>query len=223
MSAIAPSILSADFSRLGDQVKEVEAAGADRVHVDVMDGHFVPNLSMGAIVVKGLRPVTKMPLEVHLMVEDPGRFFDGFVKAGADSLIVHLEIYPDPRAVLQHIRRGLGKKAGLAFNPDMPVERIEPFLADADLALCMTVFPGFGGQAYLPESTHRIRQLRALIQRHNPACDLEVDGGINAQTIATASAAGANVFVAGNAVFLANGGPAAGVKELHRLASDAVK
>jgi ribulose-phosphate 3-epimerase len=221
MSAIAPSILSADFSRLGEQVKEVEAAGADRIHVDVMDGHFVPNLSMGAIVVKGLRPVTKMPLEVHLMVEDPGRFFDGFVKAGADTLIVHLEIHPDPRAVLQHIRRGLGKKAGLAFNPDLPVERIEPFLADTDLALCMTVFPGFGGQAYIPESTDRIRRLRALIQRHNPACDLEVDGGINAQTIATAAAAGANVFVAGNAVFLANGGPAAGVKELHRLAASA--
>ena len=119
---IAPSILSADFSRLGEQVREVEAAGADRIHVDVMDGHFVPNLSMGAVVVKGLRPVTKLPLEVHLMVEDPGRFLDGFVKAGADTLIVHLEVLPDPRPMLEHIRRGLGKKVGLAFNPDMPVD-----------------------------------------------------------------------------------------------------
>src|SRR3954464_1865760 len=119
MLAIAPSILSADFSRLWEQVREVETAGANRIHVDVMDGHFVPNLSMGAVVVKGLRPVTRLPLEVHLMVEDPGRFLNGFVTAGADSLIVHLEAVPDPRQILDHIRRGLGKKVGLAFNPDM--------------------------------------------------------------------------------------------------------
>ena len=216
---IAPSILSADFSRLGDQVREVDAAGADRIHVDVMDGHFVPNLSMGAVVVKGLRPVTRRPLEVHLMVEDPARFLDGFVKAGADTLIVHLEVHPDPRAILHHIRRGLGKKAGLAFNPDMPVEKAEPFLADIDLALCMTVFPGFGGQAYIPESTERIRKLRTLLARHNPACDLEVDGGIDARTIGAAAAAGANVFVAGTAVYGAKDGPAAGVRELQRLAA----
>src|SRR5215210_6164857 len=118
---LAPSILAADFSRLGELVREVEAAGADRIHVDVMDGHFVPNLSMGAEVVKGLRPVTTLPIEVHLMVEEPGRFLDGFVKAGADTLIVHLEVLPDPRQILHHIRVALGKKAGLAFNPDMPV------------------------------------------------------------------------------------------------------
>jgi len=216
MSAIAPSILSADFSRLGEQVKEVEAAGADRVHVDVMDGHFVPNLSMGPVVVKGLRPVTRLPLEVHLMVEDPGRFLDGFAAAGADTLIIHLEIHPDPRPILAHIR-GLGKKAGLAFNPDMPVERVEPFLVDADLALCMTVFPGFGGQAYVPASTDRIRQLRRLIDRHNPACELEVDGGIDVHTAPVAAAAGVNVFVAGTAVFGVPGGPAAAVRELKRL------
>jgi ribulose-phosphate 3-epimerase len=218
---IAPSILSADFSRLGDLVKEVEAAGANRIHVDVMDGHFVPNLSMGAIVVKGLRPVTRLPLEVHLMVEDPGRFLDGFVKAGADTLIVHLEVHPDPRAILHQIR-GLGKKTGLAFNPDMPVEKIEPFLGDIDLALCMTVFPGFGGQAYIPESTERVRQLRGLVARHNPACEIEVDGGIDARTAPVAAAAGANVFVAGTAVFGAKGGPAAGVRELHQLTAGAV-
>src|SRR5262249_12505739 len=172
MTAIAPSILSADFSRLGQLVKEVDAAGADRIHVDVMDGHFVPNLSMGAVVVKGLRPVTKLPREVHLMVEEPGRFLDGFVKAGADTLIVHLEVHPDPRLILQQIRDGLGKKAGLAFNPDMPVEKIAPFLKDTDLALCMTVFPGFGGQAYIAHSDDLIRDLRGLLQRPNPACQL---------------------------------------------------
>src|SRR5215470_11625048 len=213
---IAPSILSADFSRLGEQVREVAAAGANRIHVDVMDGHFVPNLSMGSIVVKGIRPVTKLPLEVHLMVEDPGRFLDGFVKAGSDAFIVHLEVLPDPRPMIEQIR-GLGKKVGLAFNPDLPVEKIEPYLRDIDLALCMTVFPGFGGQAYIPESTERLQKLRALVNKHNPACEIEVDGGINTATIAPAAKAGANVFVAGNAVFLARGGPAAGVKELAAL------
>jgi ribulose-phosphate 3-epimerase len=215
---IAPSILSADFSRLGELVREVVAAGADRIHVDVMDGHFVPNLSMGAVVVKGLRPVTNRPLEVHLMVEDPGRFLDGFVKAGADTLIVHLEVLPDPRPLLAHIRGSLGKKVGLAFNPDMPVARLEPYLRDIDLALCMTVFPGFGGQAYIPESTERIKSLRALLDRQNPRCEIEVDGGIDNKTIALAAGAGANVFVAGTAVFGAREGPAGAVKELATLA-----
>jgi len=215
---IAPSILAADFSRLGELVRETEAAGANRIHVDVMDGHFVPNLSMGAVVVKGLRPVTKLPLEVHLMVEDPGRFLDGFVKAGADTLIVHLEVVPDPRPILEHIRRGLGKKVGLAFNPDLPVSRIEPYLRDIDLALCMTVFPGFGGQAYIPESTARIAELRKLIEKHNPTCEIEVDGGIDAATIPLASRAGANVFVAGTAIFGAKQGIGAAMKQLQGLA-----
>jgi ribulose-phosphate 3-epimerase len=218
MNAIAPSILSADFSRLGELVREVEAAGADRIHVDVMDGHFVPNLSMGSVVVKGLRPVTKLPLEVHLMVEDPGRFLDGFVKAGCDTLIVHLEVLDDPRPMLQHIKSGLGKKAGLVFNPDMPVERIEPFLKDIDLALCMTVFPGFGGQAYIPESTDRIGKLRKLIKRTNPDCELEVDGGIDSRTIGAAAAAGANVFVSGTGVFGSYLTPGTAVQELQQIA-----
>jgi ribulose-phosphate 3-epimerase len=218
---IAPSILSADFSRLGELVCEVEAAGADRIHVDVMDGHFVPNLSMGAVVVKGLRPVTRLPLEVHLMVEDPGRFIEGFVTAGADTLIVHLEVLDDPRPLLDHVRNGFGKKVGLAFNPDMPVARMEPYLKDIDLALCMTVFPGFGGQAYIPESTERVRELRRLVGHNNPACEIEVDGGIDARTIPFAAGAGADVFVAGTSVFGAKGGPAAAVKELHRLAESA--
>lgn len=220
---IAPSILAADFSRLGELVREVDAAGANRIHVDVMDGHFVPNLSMGAVVVKGLRPVTRLPLEVHLMVEDPARFLDGFVKAGADTLIVHLEVLPDPRPLLDHIRRALSKKVGLAFNPDLPVARVEPYLRDIDLALCMTVFPGFGGQAYIPESTERIRQLRELVNRHNPNCEIEVDGGIEKHTLPLAAAAGANVFVAGTAVFGAPEGPAAAVQELQRLASTSTR
>jgi ribulose-phosphate 3-epimerase len=215
---IAPSILSADFSRLGELVRETDAAGANRIHIDVMDGHFVPNLSMGAVVVKGLRPVTKLPLEIHLMVEDPGRFLDGFVRAGADTLIVHLEVLPDPRQMLEHIRRGLGKKVGLAFNPDMPVAKIEPYLRDIDLALCMTVFPGFGGQMFIPESAARIRELRSLVDEHNPACEIEVDGGIDRETIPIASQAGANVFVAGTAVFGTGESPTTAVKQLAQLA-----
>jgi ribulose-phosphate 3-epimerase len=215
---IAPSILSADFGRLGEQVATVEAAGANRIHVDVMDGHFVPNLSMGAITVKGIRPFTKLPLEVHLMVEDPGRFLDGFVKAGADSFIVHLEVLPDPRPMIEQIR-GMGKRVGLAFNPDLAVEKIEPYLRDIDLALCMTVFPGFGGQPYIPESTARIAKLRGLVNAHNPACEIEVDGGIDEKTIGEAARAGATVFVAGSAIYSRPSGAAAAVKHMAALAA----
>ncbi len=217
---IAPSILAADFSRLGELVREVDSAGANRIHIDVMDGHFVPNLSMGSVVVKGLRPVTQLPLEVHLMVEDPARFLDGFVKAGADTLIVHLEVLSDPRPLMDHIRRGLGKKVGLAFNPDMPVSRIEPYLRDIDLALCMTVFPGFGGQAFIPESPQRLRTLSRLVQEQNPACEIEVDGGIDLETLPKAWAAGANVFVAGTSIFGASQGPTEALKELAALAAE---
>jgi ribulose-phosphate 3-epimerase len=218
MPALAPSILAADFSRLGELVKLTEAGGADRVHVDVMDGHFVPNLSMGSVVVKGLRPITKLPLEVHLMVTNPENFLDGFAQAGADSFIFHLEVQPDPKLLIATIR-AMGKGVGLAFNPDFPVERIEPFIADIDLALCMTVFPGFGGQAYIPESTERIRTLRSYIQRINPKCELEVDGGIDKKTIGLAAGAGANVFVAGTSIFSAKEGPTAATRELIALAS----
>lgn len=222
MIAIAPSILAADFAHLGEQVRETERAGADRVHVDVMDGHFVPNLSMGAVVVKGLRPVTRLPLEVHLMVEDPGRFLDGFVKAGADTLIFHLEVEPEPERLLRHVR-SLGKKVGLAFNPDMPVERIKPHLAEIDLALCMTVFPGFGGQAFISGSPDRIRAMREMIRGQNPACELEVDGGIDAESTPAAVTAGANVLVAGTAIFGAKAGPAAATRQLADLATRAPK
>ncbi|HYV36651.1 MAG TPA: ribulose-phosphate 3-epimerase [Gemmataceae bacterium] len=213
MIHIAPSILAADFSRLGEQVAEVERAGVHRIHVDVMDGHFVPNLSMGACVVQGLRPHTKLPLEVHLMVDNPGLYFDGFVKAGADGFIVHHEVLPDPRPIFQRIR-SLGKKVGFAVNPDYPVEALEPYLGEIDLALCMTVHPGFGGQPFIAESPERIHKLRAMIDKHNPSCELEVDGGVDLRTAPIAVAAGANVLVVGTGIFKYAGGAAQAVREL---------
>src|SRR5262245_4102713 len=216
MVAIAPSILAADFARLGDQVRETERGGANRVHVDVMDGHFVPNLSMGPVVVHALRPITRLPLEVHLMITDPLKYADSFLKAGADSVIAHHEVLPDSRSFLQSVR-AKGRKVGLAVNPATPVEVLEPLLAEIDLALCMTVWPGFGGQSYLPESPDRIRKLRQLIDRVNPACELEVDGGIDLATAKTSTAAGATVLVAGTAIFGAAGGPKHAVEQFCQL------
>jgi ribulose-phosphate 3-epimerase len=215
MIHIAPSILAADFARLGEQVRETERGGARRIHIDVMDGHFVPNLSMGPQVVKALRKVTGLPLEVHLMIDHPGKFTDAFFRAGADSVIVHIEVVPDPRPLIQTIH-GAGKKIGLAVKPDTPVAALEPFLSELDLALCMTVHPGFGGQSFLPESPERIRQLRQLIQRRHPACELEVDGGIESHTVPTSVQAGANVLVMGTAIFHAPEGPAAAVEAVRR-------
>jgi ribulose-phosphate 3-epimerase len=194
-------------------VREVERGGADRIHVDVMDGHFVPNLSMGPVVVKGLRPVTKLPLEVHLMVEEPARFIELFDQAGADALLVHHEVLEDPRLVLEEIR-GRGKRVGMVINPATAVEALEPYLSEIDLALCMTVWPGFGGQAFIPESIDRIRALRALIERINPECELEVDGGIDLHTAPGCVEAGANVLVAGTSIFRAPAGPRAATAEL---------
>jgi ribulose-phosphate 3-epimerase len=216
MVKLAPSILAADFSRLGELVALVEKAGADRVHIDVMDGHFVPNLSMGSVVVKGLRPVTRLPLEVHLMVEDPGKFLDGFLTAGADAILFHLEVVPQPLQLIARVKAA-GKKVGLAFNPDLPVGRIQPYLAAIDVALCMTVFPGFGGQGFLPGGLDRIAELRAMIDAANPACDLEIDGGVDLTTAGPALAAGANVLVAGTAVFGHPGGPVAAVERFLAL------
>ena len=218
MPAIAPSILAADFSRLGELVREVEAGGADRIHVDVMDGHFVPNLSMGPVVVKGLRPVTKLPLEVHLMVADPAKFADAFLQAGADTLIVHHEVLPYAARLLRETR-GKGKKIGMAINPSTPVEVLDQYLPDLDVALCMTVWPGFGGQKFLPESAARIAALRALIEKRNPRCELEVDGGIDLTTAPTCAKAGANVFVAGTSIFGAKGGPRAATAEMAKAVS----
>jgi ribulose-phosphate 3-epimerase len=216
MIHVAPSILAADFSRLGEQVAETEKAGAQRIHIDVMDGHFVPNLTMGPVVVKGLRPRTRLPLEIHLMVEQPDRFVDAFVKEGSDTLIVHHEVLPDPRPLLRRIR-GLGKRVGFAVNPENPIEAFAPYLSEIDLALCMTVHPGFGGQPYVPGSTERIRQLRELINRLNPSCELEVDGGIEEHTAPEAVAAGATVLVVGTGIFRHPAGPAQAVRNLLAL------
>jgi ribulose-phosphate 3-epimerase len=216
MIHIAPSILAADFSRLGEQVAETERAGAQRIHIDVMDGHFVPNLSMGPVVVKGLRPVTRLPLEVHLMVLDPACFADSFLKEGADTLIVHHEVLPDPRPLLKHIH-GQGKKVGMAVNPENPVEVLEPYLVELDLALCMTVHPGFGGQKFLPESPERIRRLRQIIDRRNPLCELEVDGGIDETNAAMVVQAGATVLVIGTGIFRAPESPREAVRRLLEL------
>jgi ribulose-phosphate 3-epimerase len=216
MPAIAPSILAADFSRLGELVREIELGGANRIHVDVMDGHFVPNLSMGPVVVKGLRPVTRLPLEVHLMVSEPAKFVESFRKAGADSLIVHHEVLPDAWALIDEVH-SMGAKVGIAINPGTPVEVLESYLVKIDLALCMTVWPGFGGQAFLPESPGRVAALRAMIDRLNPNCELEVDGGVDLATIGTCAAAGANVFVAGTSIFGAKNGPRAATAELARI------
>ena len=213
MIVIAPSILSADFARLGEQVRDCERGGAGRIHIDVMDGHFVPNLSMGPVVVQGLRPVTRLPLEVPLMIDNPAKLLDAFVGKGADTAIIHHEVVADPRPIARRLRE-LGRKAGVAIKPDTPVEVMEPYLSEIDLALCMTVHPGFSGQQFLLESPARIRQLRALINRLNPACDLEVDGGIDAETASLVTDAGADVLVAGTAIFGDSNGVAAGMARL---------
>lgn len=199
---IAPSILAADFSRLGEQVAEAARGGADRIHVDVMDGHFVPNLSLGPAIVESLRPVTSLPLEVHLMVEEPERSLESFAAAGADSLIVHQESTPHLHRAIQQIK-SLGKRAGVAINPATPAQLLDEILPDVDLVLVMTVNPGFGGQRFIAGTLPKIRQVRQMINRYQPACELEVDGGIDAETAPLVVEAGASVLVAGSAIFRA--------------------
>ena len=215
---IAPSILAADFARLGDQVREAEQAGADRIHVDVMDGHFVPNISIGPLIVKALRPVTRLPLEVHLMIEEPDRYLDAFAEAGADSLLVHAEGAVHLHRTLQHIKH-LKKNAGVVLNPASPAAMIAEVLPDVDLVLAMTVNPGFGGQAFIPSTLDKIRRLREMIDQVKPGVELEVDGGIDAATAAQAVQAGAFVLVAGTSVFQAKDGIAAGMQRLKAAAS----
>ena len=210
---IAPSILAADFARLGEQVAEAERAGADRIHVDVMDGHFVPNLSMGAPIVASLRRVTHLSLETHLMISNPDSYLDEFVEAGSDSFLVHWEGNANLHRTVHRIR-SLGKRVGVAINPATPAGVLEEILQEVDQVLVMTVDPGFGHQNFLHSTKSKIRRVRQMIERIKPACDLEVDGGIDAETAREAVEAGANVLVAGSSVFGDREGVAAGVKSL---------
>jgi ribulose-phosphate 3-epimerase len=210
---LAPSILAADFTRLGEQVLEAERAGADRIHVDVMDGHFVPNLTIGPMIVKALRGVTRLPLESHLMVERPESLLDDFVAAGADSILVHWEGSSNLHRTLQQIKSH-GKQAGVVINPATPASVLEEVVAEVSLVLVMTVNPGWGGQKFIESTLPKIGRVRDLIARLNPTCELEVDGGIDARTAPQAVAAGANVLVAGSAVFGAADGVAAAMERL---------
>ena len=215
---LAPSILAADFARLGQQVLEAEQAGADRIHIDVMDGHFVPNISIGPVVVQSLRPITKLPLETHLMISDPDRYLEAFAAAGSDSLLVHQENAIHLHRTLQRIK-ALGKKAGVVINPATPASVLEEILPEVDLVLVMTVNPGFGGQSFLRVTLPKLARIRQMIDRVNPGCDLEVDGGIDATTAPWAVAAGANVLVAGSAIFGAKDGVAAATARLLAVVS----
>jgi ribulose-phosphate 3-epimerase len=210
---LAPSILAADFARLGDQVREAERAGADRIHVDVMDGHFVPNITIGPPVVKSLRPITRLSLECHLMIEQPDLFLDAFAEAGADSMLVHQEGAINLHRTVQHIRK-LGKHAGVVINPATPASVLDEILPDVDLVLVMTVNPGFGGQEFIATTLPKIRRIREMIDRIKPACELEVDGGIDATTAPQTVKAGARVLVAGSAIFHAKDGVAAAMNRL---------
>ena len=198
---IAPSILSADFARLGDEVKAIVDGGADYIHVDVMDGHFVPNISFGAVVMKAIRAVTDKPFDVHLMISPVDAYLAEFAKGGADIITVHAEAGPHLHRSLQAIR-ALGKKAGVALNPATPVSAIQHVIDDCDLVLVMSVNPGFGGQSFIPESLAKLRQAKALIGGRN--IDLEVDGGVTADNARAIADAGANVLVAGSSVYAGN-------------------
>jgi len=213
---IAPSILSADFAQLGQEVRAVTAGDADYIHIDVMDGHFVPNLTIGPLVVKAIRPHTTLPFDVHLMISPADPYIPEFAEAGADIITVHQEAGPHLHRTLQLIK-SLGKKAGVALNPATPVEAIEFVLDMVDLILVMSVNPGFGGQSFLPSQLDKIRVLRKRIDYQGRAIDLEVDGGVNPDTARGAVAAGADVLVAGTAVFA--GGPQRYADNIRRLRS----
>jgi ribulose-phosphate 3-epimerase len=210
---IAPSILAADFSRLGEEIAACEAAGVDWIHVDIMDGHFVPNLTMGPVVVEACRRVTKLPLDVHLMIEKPERLLEAFARAGASHLTVHVETCPHLHRTLQQIR-SLGVQAGVTLNPGTPAALIEPVLHMVDVVLVMTVNPGFSGQEFIPEVLPKIAQLRKMLVAIGSSARLEVDGGASETTLPDLIAAGADAFVAGNAVFKHPKGIAAGVAAL---------
>lgn len=197
---IAPSILSADFSRLGDEVRAVEAAGAEVIHVDVMDGHFVPNITIGPLVVKAVRQVTDLPVDVHLMITEPDRYLKDFADAGADWITVHVEACVHLHRTLNYIR-DLGKKAGAVLNPATSLSKLDYVLEELDLVMLMSVNPGFGGQSFIESTLGKTRRLRAMLDKANPGAGIEIDGGISPRTIARVAEAGANIFVAGSAIY----------------------
>lgn len=200
MPLIAPSILSADFTQLGEEIRAVEAAGADWIHIDVMDGHFVPNITMGPLVVEAVRRVTTLPLDVHLMIANPDLFIEDFAKAGADYISVQVETTAHLHRSI-HLIRSQGVKAGAVVNPATPLSALEWILDDLDLVLIMSVNPGFGGQAFIPSSLNKIKQLRTMIDARPCNALIQVDGGVNGRTAADVTAAGADVLVAGSAIF----------------------
>src|SRR5215467_1501146 len=219
---LAPSILAADFARLGEQVAEAERSGADRIHVDVMDGHFVPNIAIGVPIVKSLRRVTRLPLETHLMISNPDLFLDEFADAGSDSFLVHWEGNHNLHRTVQRIK-GLGKRAGVAINPATPASVLEEILPDLDQVLVMTVNPGFGHQHFLESTLPKLRQVAQMIGRIKPDCELEVDGGIDETTAPMVVAAGANVLVAGTSVFGADKDVAAAMESLRDAVSQVAR
>jgi len=220
MKKIAPSILSADFSRLGEEIAAIEAAGADYVHIDVMDGHFVPNITIGPLIVEAARRVTKLPLDVHLMIAEPDRYIPSFAEAGADIIVVHAEATVHLHRTVQLIK-SLGKRAGVSLNPATSLSALDYVLDDLDLVLLMTVNPGFGGQSFIEACLPKIQALRGMLDKRGLETELEVDGGVKTDNIARIAHAGADVFVAGSAVF---GSPdyAATIAELKRRAKEPV-
>lgn len=200
MYKIAPSILSANFAKLGEEIKDVEHAGADYIHIDVMDGHFVPNITIGPLIVEAIKPITSLPLDVHLMIENPDHYIESFVKAGADIISVHVEATKHLHRTIQLIKSN-GVKAGVVLNPATPPEMIEPILEELDLLLVMTVNPGFGGQQFIPSTLRKIETISNWIKQRNLNVELEVDGGVNEKTAQQCVEAGANVLVAGSAIF----------------------
>jgi ribulose-phosphate 3-epimerase len=200
LKKIAPSILSADFSRLGDEVGAVEKAGADVIHVDVMDGHFVPNITIGPLVVQGLRKLTSLPLDVHLMIENPERYIEAFALAGADWITVHAETCPRLKTTIKKIR-GLNVRPGVVLKPATSLKILHPVLDDLDLVLIMSVNPGFGGQSFIPSTLKKIERLRKMVDQHRPSLEIEVDGGVKIDNIRDVSAAGGDIFVVGTGIF----------------------
>lgn len=200
MVKIAPSILSADFAKLGQEILDVERGGADFIHVDVMDGHYVPNITIGPLIVEAIRPITKLPLDVHLMIENPDQYIEAFAKAGADYLTVHVEATPHIHRTIHYIK-SFGVKAGVVLNPATPIEAIKHIISDVDMVLLMSVNPGFGGQKFIPSVLEKIKQVKKMADENNVTIDIEVDGGVNEETARLCVEAGATVLVAGSAIY----------------------